>query len=218
MFEPASVDGTGLRHAAAPAWFASRAGVIPDPFWKSWHGPKGGKVSAPTYATYVSECREEQGALRWLVTLLAAINGLPRKVRTATVRPGTRTVGMYRLPYLGHSRIELEIPADNRMQRARRILDAAARGEAARRRWHTVRGHWRVVERGKLRPGQLCRHEVVPDLIEGGIGICARCEMLIRWVEVPNGRGSRELGIVDHAYRVTARRQRRQRGGAQLCG
>lgn len=71
-----------------------------------------------------------------------------------------------------------------------------------RRAWHPVRGHWRVVERGKKLP-ILCRHE--PTEVDNGLALCTRCERLIRWIELPHGRGDPRLGIVNRtAYEVKA--------------
>jgi hypothetical protein len=67
-----------------------------------------------------------------------------------------------------------------------------------------VSGHWRIIERGKPLPPYFCHHE--PEMVDKGLAICARCEMLIRWIP-QHERGDASKGWVDHTYRVKAKRQ-----------
>ena len=106
---------------------------------------------------------------------------------------------MNQLPYFGSSVISLAIPAEDRLAYARKALDKAARQEAQRRRLHTVRGHWHVVDAKPVT--HLCRH--FPTMVEDGLAVCERCERLVRWIE-SHERGDPTVGIVDHRYEVTA--------------
>ena len=181
------------QHATAPIWFINRSAVIIDPFWNARFGTDKISQHFPTFATELQELR---GSLRWLVVLLATINGLPRDVKPAVTRPGKRAVGMNLLPYLQHHNLSIRVPRDNRVVYARRSLDRAARN--AQRAWHRVIGHWRVIERGKAR--DLCRH--IPVMVEHGVGMCERCQLLIRWID-SHSRGDPSIGIVDHdAYLI----------------
>src|SRR5262249_33787458 len=141
------------------------------------------------------EARELSGVLRWIVCLLACINELPRDVRPVATRPGKRPVGLHMLPYLRHSNLSLRLPRDNRVVWAPRQLDKSFRN--AQRAQHGVMGHWRVIERGKST--HICRH--LPTMVEEGVGICERCEMLVRWIDA-HTRGDPALGIVEHTYDV----------------
>lgn len=179
----------------APEWFSKRAAVIVDPIWDSLI------QNDKLYKILPDQLEEERGAFRYLITLLAAINSIPRDVRPMNVRAGTRTVGMRQLPFLRHNNLTLTVPRDDQVIWMRNHMDRAAAGR--RRAWHTVMGHWRVIERGKARG--LCRHE--PTMVESGVGICQKCELMVRWITLPNGRGDPSVGMVDHAYRLAARKR-----------
>lgn len=134
-----------------------------------------------------------------LITMLAVINGLPHEVRLRAPNPGKRTVGMHQLSYLSWSTISIAIPPEDQLITARKLLDKAGR-EARRLRRHTVRGHWRVVDRKPVT--HLCRH--MPIMVENGEAMCERCERLVRWIDA-HERGDETLGVVEHDYKVTAR-------------
>jgi hypothetical protein len=183
----------------APEWFAARSAVIIDPFWH-FHYEK-----SPNRLNQLAgvQLPEESGMMRWIVTMLASVNALPKAVRPMVTRPGMQRVGLaHQMPFMRHRNLTIEIPRDNRIMWARRNLDSTSRGLGRRLAWHSVRGHWRVIDSGRTR-GRVCRH--MPAMVDNGVGICENCEMLIRWIEVPNGRGDPELGIIDHTYKVTTK-------------
>ena len=186
---------TVLDKVVVPEWFSKRAAVIIDPVWEAILDRK------LLFKAVEDQLQEERAAFRYLIALLAAINSIPRDVRPMNVRAGTRTVGMRTLPFLRHSNLTLTVPRDDQVIWVRNHMDRAAAGR--RRAWHTVMGHWRVIERGKARG--LCRHE--PTMVESGVGICQKCELMVRWITLPNGRGDPSIGMVDHAYRLAARKR-----------
>lgn len=173
----------------AAGWFANRAAVIVDPFWDALKILDSNLIK--------SEVRENSGHLRYLVSLLAAINGLPREIKVHQSRPGIRTIGMNRLSYFSHSTLSIKLPRDDRVAYARQKLDAEL--SQSRRPWHEVIGHWRVIEYG--RSTHACRH--LPTMIEDGVAMCERCQLRIRWIP-KHERGDPTLGIIRHTYRVTA--------------
>lgn len=198
MDQEGAVDATDI--LTAPGWFAARSGAIVDPFWERHyiHDPE------MLNRLIALEASEQSGIMRWLVTFLASLNALPRAVRPINTRVGTHMApGATRpLPYMRHNNLTIDIPRDNRIIWARRHLDQQSTGR--RLAWHPVIGHWRVIEYGKAR-GRMCVHE--PVMVESGMGICQNCEMLVRWIEVPNGRGDPELGIVDHTTKIHGRKR-----------
>jgi hypothetical protein len=182
---------------SGPDWLMPRMAVILNPWWEAHLANRLKDQPERTNKLIMTEVRESAGALRWLVTMLAAINGLPRDVVHHTPRTTRHSVGMYQLPYLGASTISLKVPRENRLVHARKALDKEARLERHNRR-HTVIGHWRVIERSK-RGTYLCRHS--PVMVEHNVGMCERCQLLVRWIE-SHERGDATLGRVEHKYVV----------------
>jgi hypothetical protein len=185
---------------SAPSWFINRGAVIVDPWWDHYFAERWRSDPDRVHDLLMHEINECRGAMKFLICLIAAINGLPRDIRPILTRPGKRPVGMNMLPYLGHSHLKITLPRDNRVIYARNALDRQF-SSGVHRRSHYVMGHWRVVERGK-RVTHLCRH--MPTMVENGLGMCENCEMLIRWIK-QHTRGKDELGMVDHDYEVTAK-------------
>lgn len=187
-------------------WMTSRTAVIVDPFTSSELFDFKGTSLQEKYQHIVNAVKELRGMLRYLITMLAMINGLPLDTRPIATRPGRHTIGMHQLPYLGHSVINIKVPRDDRVVWARKALTAFGRNSA--RRWGPVRGHWRVIERGKST--HACRH--MPTMVEAGLGMCEACELMIRWVEYPHGRGDPNVGVVDRAgYNIQGRADRLNR-------
>lgn len=147
----------------------------------------------------VQHCaRETRGVIRFLITVLALLNQAPNVKHIHAGRAGYRPKGMHRLPYLGHSTVTIELPKTKPMIVLARSLDKAAK-DRRHYRAHHVRGHFRVAEYGK-RPDLRCDH--LPTMVEDGLGICTRCERLIRWVP-HHTRGDATLGWVEQDYHLT---------------
>lgn len=155
---------------------------------------------ADDYQTSVKiSMQEDMGLLRFVTTVLGMINNAPREFKAVT-RKGSTTMGMHQLKYLGHATVHITIPKSKGVRFISKLLDKAS-AERRKLRAHNFRGHWRNVEYGKGERG--CDH--FPTMVENGIGICTRCERMIRWI--PSGtRGDPQLGWVHHdQYIVEAR-------------
>jgi hypothetical protein len=196
------IINTQDEHAVrVPDWLTPRMAVIVDPWWEAFFKRPGGNPKKLT-SMVMTQITEEAGTLRWIITMLAAINGLPKSIKPRHAREGKRSIGMYSVPYLAHHDLELTIPREESVVHARKLLDKEARQEALRRRWHMVRGHWRVVEFGKR--SYICRHD--PVMVEKGLGMCSKCQLLVRWIPA-HERGDATLGVVDHGYNVVTERE-----------
>jgi hypothetical protein len=174
-------------------WFVNRGGAIVDPFWEAHHTRRRDRLNQ-SVALHV---KEEAGIIRWLVTLLASINNLPKDIRDVPTSTRTRVAHGHRLALMSHRTISIKLPRDDRVVRARELLDNTLSADP--RPWHKVIGHWRVIERGKMR-GRVCRH--IPTMVENGVAICERCELLVRWVS-DYERGDHKIGVIEHTYAIT---------------
>jgi len=191
---PASAKVIGLKYVVdeglvkGPSWLIHRMAVILDPWWNLHidNDPRKFKL-------VLNQIMENAGHLRWIITMLAAINGIPKSIRPLPVRTDRRTLGMHRLKYFTSSVVELTIPAEDKLAYARSKLNKASSN--VHRPWHKVRGHWRVVEYGKAQ--YFCRHD--PVMVEHGLGICTKCELLVRWIN-DFVQGTPEEGIHQHDH------------------
>lgn len=117
---------------------------------------------------------ETQGVLRFLITLLAAVNDVPVLYREVESRGGSRRVNMKAVPYLDHTVVSIKAPKTKPIDWLTKKLDGAA---GRRKRRHEVRGHWRTL--------------VTKDrTIKGRVWISA------------HERGDASLGYVKHQYVV----------------
>jgi len=188
LSKPVTVENNMIHSAS---WIDNRFAVIGDPFWRAFYGKV--NTQAAVEATY-----EEVGHIRFIIAMLASFNSLPREVKQAVTRTGKRTVGANILPYFQHRTITLKVPNENRVMWMRAHMDRHARN--APRPYHPVRGHWRIIELGKAPRGHICRHQ--PTMVESGVGMCEKCQLMIRWIK-DHTRGTPEIGMVDHTYKVT---------------
>ena len=195
----------------APRFLRAKFATIVDPFWSAYFSAIDNTEERrqKTSRILAQEVLEQAGTARWVITLLAAINAVPRDVVPMSVTPGRRQVGANILPYFQHRTISIRLPRDNRIVHALQHVERFARERNAPRAWHEVRGHWRIIERGRVplrgRGQAWCQH--VPEATdESGTGLCGKCGLLIRWV-TKHHRGDPNVGIVDHTYRVTAKKR-----------
>lgn len=190
----------GATSVGAPDFFANKTAVIVEPWWDAWHHTAEDRARLDHMAFI--DARELTGMLRWLICLLAAINGLPRDVAARPTRPGHRLIGANVIPYLGAHNLSIKIPKDGNIRHVALTLERSGRNQ--RRRWHRVIGHWRIIDAGRNPRGIWCKH--MPALIDDQdphLGLCEKCQMLIRWIP-QHTRGDPEIGIVDHpTYTVT---------------
>lgn len=154
------------------------------------------EIMAELINVFYYTLQEESGTVRFLVAILAMMNEAPTVKRIHPPRPGYHTRGMNKLRYLNHTHVELKLPKTKPMVYLSKLLDRAS-SDRRRNRAHMVRGHFRQIERGL--PGIHCKHE--PTMVEDGVGICARCERIIRWVPSFE-RGDAALGWVNHDYEL----------------
>jgi hypothetical protein len=186
----------------ARPWSIHRTAVITDPWWHA----RSDMPDKAKLRLIAAEVVETAGALRWLVTFLATLNALPREIHEVIPKRGKRQVGANMLPYFQHRTVTLQIPKANAVVWARgHMASSASHGRNAPRPWHQVRGHWRLAEYRKDRSGIICHHE--PELVENGLAVCSKCELLVRWVDSFH-RGSAETGMIEHDYRITAKKRK----------
>lgn len=150
---------------------------------------------------------EDAGLMRFAIIFLALLNAAPTVKEHHAAPGGHRFRGGKFVPYMDHSVITVKLPKGG----VRAVIDRidVASADRRRNRAHRVRGHFRQVERGRktIVP---CKHE--PTLVENGLGICLRCERLIRWI--PNHqRGDASVGWVTHDYEVESSREKEKGHG-----
>lgn len=188
------LDKNGIIVAADQ--IGDHSGAIIEPYWHRhfstlrWTDERRNQFIA-------TEAHELSGSLRWLVTALAAINGLPNATTQPPTSKNRYPIAANMLEYLRYNTIDLMVPR-NKIANAISVLNRHATNQ--RRAWHTVRSYWRVAERSKQ--AEPSTHQHVPAIVENSLGICEICQKLIRWVEVPHGRGDPNIGVVNHSYRL----------------
>lgn len=139
---------------------------------------------------YVTDMREHVGMLRWAVTLLAVLSEVPTVAGPPVAMPGSRQVGSLRRNYMDYHRLTVKLPKKRPVTYLERKLDHA---EAARRRAHEVRSHWRTYIHQQAR----CEHDWVYG--EGGRRECSKCRAI--GVLIPEHvRGDPALGWVRKDY------------------
>lgn len=189
------VDGSAIE---GPKWLMPRIAVIVDPWWDAHLVDRQRESPAKFNAIIQTSVGENRGTLRWIVAMLASINGLPRDIVHHHARQGRRSIGMNMLPFFTSSTISVTIPRENRLIHARKILDKETHNVRHRKR-HGVMGHWRIVERSKIPRGVFCSH--IPALVEGDLAVCEKCGLLVRYIH-DHERGDEKLGYVRHTYKV----------------
>lgn len=136
---------------------------------------------------------EATGVIRYLMSFLATFNDIPvNREEVQPLKGGYVARGRYR-KLLPHTVIKLNLPERTEHRRFARRLIAAARKRA-----HSVRGHWRVL-RGDL------ESRCAPAMHyweQGSRAICATCGARRVWV-TEHQRGDASLGTVTHEYSVT---------------
>lgn len=136
---------------------------------------------------------ESAGIMRHAIAFLATLNDIPIASREVRPSKGYIARGSHH-KFLAHSVITLNVP-----ERKQRLALAQKLVALARRRAHSVRGHWRLYQRGE----GLCfasEHEWGPQ-DDKGHASCARCSAWRTWID-EHERGDASLGYVTHEYRV----------------
>jgi hypothetical protein len=191
------------RQYSAPQWSLGKMGAVSEPIWRQWrhqflltkgNNPKTLKwVNEP----YLEQFTENRGIMRTMIAFLAMLNNVPHYTHPV-LRKGHRSVGMNRVPFLGHSHVTLKLPKRRQLEY---IQMRMRQGYARHQRFHDVRGHYRrtVYDRSNIR----CHHIPSVDSTSDNIR-CGRCGHSIRWVETYL-KGDINLGRVDRlSYTVKA--------------
>lgn len=136
---------------------------------------------------------EQRGDARWIITLLAILNQVPR---TETEEPPPKgkflAHGAVR-PYLSHSTVRINIPAKAKPSWVARHMASIVR----KHKRHDVRGHWRTADKPPARTG------------EGKVWLPYTCMLTGKqrwrlWIE-EHQRGDANIGFVIQDYAVTAK-------------
>jgi hypothetical protein len=205
------MTSVGSNEFSAPQWSFGKVGAVVEPIWRQWR-QQGlsqsyqpaleGNQSARTFLKHANEPFMEQlvenrGILRTMIAFLAMLNNVPHYTHPV-LRKGYRSVGMNRVPFLGHSNVILRLPKRRQLEY---IQQRMRQGYARHQRFHDVRGHYRrtVYDRSNIR----CHHIPSADSTSDNIR-CGRCGHSIRWVETYL-KGDINLGRVDRlSYTVKA--------------
>ncbi len=184
----------------APEWALNKVGAVLDPLWMNQF-KKAQEVGGQRFKQFgnviVETLNENRGSLRFLITVLAAMNNVPTTTRVVKPRRGYKPVGMNKVPFLDASVINLMLPKTRKIDYIRNKIKM---GYAKHRR-HSVTGYYRRVTRNSSRVTTFCHHVPLSSSSSEHI-ICARCNHEIIWV-ASYERGDSNLGWVDHSYRIT---------------
>lgn len=149
--------------------------------------------SADQYSTDIMVV-ETGGLARYAIALLATLSNIPAVTTEVKQDRGFVARGTYR-KYLDHRTVRLTVPARADTRRLAHKLIAIARRKA-----HSVRGHWRLYQRGE---GALChRHNHIWSTAANGHAPCKNCTAWRTWIS-SHERGDATLGYVLHDYAVT---------------
>jgi hypothetical protein len=130
--------------------------------------------------------------VRYLWALLSAINDTPKEYVAVRPQKGHMVAGQYK-KFVEHTVIKLAIPGGKDLTKiAQRIT------RAARRRAHSVRGHWRKDWRFPL--AAFCQHEF-ETVSDSQLAKCKLCSGRKIWIP-EHDRGDASLGYVLHDYSV----------------
>lgn len=141
------------------------------------------------------EITEFAGTMRWVVTVLAMLNQVPR-LATRISRQGHIRVGLTgRRRLMDYHRLTLRLPKTNPVKFIERHLRNAP---GTRHRAHEVRAHWRTYLH-EVRC-KIDEHQWIYDYNEG-YRLCEKCEAFGRLIH-EHVRGDPSLGWVDKTYVV----------------
>ena len=139
---------------------------------------------------------QDFGCVREILGFLATLNHIP-KIETE-VRPAKSFVGGGQVrKYLDHTTLRIALPANASVRTlAARLIAKARRG------WHEVRPHWRVLHQGERFCASAMAH-IWTERDETGHAICKQCDARRVWITLPNGRGDPTISVRTHKYLLT---------------
>jgi hypothetical protein len=148
----------------------------------------------------INELREFSGQMRWIVTVLAMLNEVPINADLVQRPQHIRVGPTQKRQYMDYHRVTLKLPKSKPLRFIERKLGDA---EAARRRAHEVRSHWRYYLRGEP-PCKRDRHDWVWDE-ENGYRLCGKC---FSWATLihEHVRGDPNLGWIRKDYVIEKER------------
>lgn len=145
---------------------------------------------------------EFSGELRYVMAFVAAL-GTTQVINSNSqvVLPSQRQASGHSTPSYTFTEVRITVP--RRRKLAKYIRDRAEAGMSGiKMRHHDVEDHWRTYEHGAgpfCTSGHVFEAASVPDKEN-----CKQCTAWRTRVRLPNGRGDKSLGRVEHSYRVTA--------------
>lgn len=146
----------------------------------------------------LSETTEFTGMMRWIVVVLAMLNEVPISTQHMEPQGSIRTGLTGRRPYMDYHKVTLRVPKTRPVQYIERQFR-----QAARRRAHEVRAHWRTyLHEVRCKPDE---HEWEYDHNEG-YRLCGKCMAYGRLIH-EHVRGDPSLGWVNKQYVVKRERQ-----------
>lgn len=130
------------------------------------------------------------GVVRYALAFLATLDSTP-KIKTE-VKPHRGFMGKGQVrQYLSHVALTLQLPAKQTMTRyAKKLIAMARRG------WHKVRAHHRVMH--KVLGGRYCARRddhLWSAYDETKHAVCTQCDATRVWIELPNGRGDPTIAV-----------------------
>lgn len=131
------------------------------------------------------------GVLRYVIAFLATLNNIPKV--TTVVRPQKGFLGGGRIrKYMDYTTLTLKLPQrTTQVNLAKRLIAKARKG------WHEVRPHWRMLSDGN------CAFHIWSERDSTGHAYCKECAARRVWIVLPHGRGDPTISIRTHKYVVT---------------
>jgi hypothetical protein len=171
--------------------FLKRIGTSKDN-WVTFQYPDGQRVTVPKLVP------EFGGIVRYVLSFIALLTDSPKLTKDVRPAKGYMAGGRIR-KYQDHTVLTLNLPRHRTMKTlANRIVVAARRG------WHEVIPHWRVLT---PKPGQFyCasrEQHLWTEKDSTGHANCTQCDARRVHITLPHGRGDPTISIRTHKYVVT---------------
>lgn len=133
----------------APEWALHRINAFMEPLLRTKYRHPFNRSKTYQMDRFIqTQMVENRGIMRFIVTLLAAVNDVPVLYKDVEARPGHAKTRLKKVPYLSHQVITIKAPKAKPVEWLIKKLDGAA---GSRKKRHEVRGHWRVLINRKTR-------------------------------------------------------------------
>lgn len=131
------------------------------------------------------------GIMRYVMTFLATLNDTPKIATEVRPQKGFLGGGQIR-KYQDYTTLTLKLPGrTTKLNLARRLIAKARKG------WHEVRPHWRMLKE------DLCPGHLWSERDTSGHSHCTVCAAKRVWIVLPHGRGDPTISVRTHKYLVT---------------